>query len=56
MYGLYLLFSFLRKGKETVLLNLEKTGLCGNLVGISINLGSMEIMAKWMKRKVSKYK
>ena len=31
-------------------------GLCGNLVGISINLGSMEIMAKWMKRKVSKYK
>ena len=26
--------------------------LCGNLVGISINLGSMEIMAKWTKRKV----
>ena len=31
-------------------------GLSGNLVGISINIGSMEIMAKWMKRKVSKYK
>ena len=27
-------------------------GLSGNLVGISINIGSMEIMAKWMKRKV----
>ena len=25
MYGVYLLFSFLRKGKETVLLNLGKT-------------------------------
>ena len=26
--------------------------LSGNIVGPSINLGSMEILAQWMKRKV----